>query len=113
MGTRMVLGTLSAVCIVAAAVFLDFHNGRTPALWKTCRCAAAPSCVTVSKRRHPAATDGVLRHAMSINQVPSSGMHFAPKTNTQMLVWFWITDFTIQTSREQSRPADPTFAEES
>src|SRR5205807_5216933 len=35
--------------------------------------------------RHPAATDRSFRHAMSLNQVPSRGMHFASRTNPQML----------------------------
>jgi hypothetical protein len=108
-GTRLVLSHSLCNPYSRFAMFFGFPQWSDAALWKSCGCSAAPLCVTVDNRRHPAATDVQSRHAMSINQVPSRGMHFAPKTNTQMFVWLWQTDFPIRISREQSLPAHPSW----
>jgi hypothetical protein len=108
-GTRLVLSHSLCNPYSRFAMFFGFPQWSDAALWKSCGCSAAPLCVTVDKRRHPAATDVQSRHTMSINQVPSRGMHFAPKTNTQMFVWLWQTDFPIRISREQSLPAHPSW----
>src|SRR5512133_1581458 len=75
----MVLSLSQGILYSRLTYVFRFPQWSDAALWKSCGCSAAPLCVTVDKRRHPAATDAHSRHTMSINQVPSSGMRFAPK----------------------------------